>query len=211
MQEFLGMLQTKAWRTAGARYNAARRLNMREAMSMWSLTLLSALSIAVAFFQKVYSPQSGTPLDNYLTVAAMTLGVFLLILSLLEWGAKYGARAEALHRNAELLTAFHLKVAFTIKHAEYATTITPCVVDKLRIEYEEIKDRCGTNHHPRDDALFRAYHRNSPEFTSNGKPRIIWIESQWIKIIWILSEAWIFIAIWLLVAIAVSFLPDFSH
>ncbi|KWR90420.1 hypothetical protein RM96_09335 [Cupriavidus sp. IDO] len=42
---------------------------------------------------------------------AATFGVFLLVISLLEWGARYEAQAEVLHRNAEGLTAFQWKVA----------------------------------------------------------------------------------------------------
>ena len=73
MKDFLVSLRTMAWRTAGARYNAARRLKRREWFSTFSLASLSALSIAVAFAQRIYSPQSGTPLDNYLTAMSVSL------------------------------------------------------------------------------------------------------------------------------------------
>ncbi|MDO3517740.1 SLATT domain-containing protein [Ralstonia pseudosolanacearum] len=170
MKDFLAEMRTRAWRTAGARYNASRRLKMREWVSTCSLALLSALSIAVAFAQKTYSPAAGTPLDNYLSMLAVGVGVLLLVVSLLEWGAGYGARAEALHRNAELLTAFQIKVAQTIALLDSGAPTTAEVVNSLRVEYEEIKDKCITNHLPRDDALFRAHRRSDKTFERDGKP-----------------------------------------
>jgi hypothetical protein len=207
MTNFLTELRTRAWRTAGGRYNAARRLKMREWLSTCSLALLSALSIAVAFAQKVYSPMAGTPLDNYLSSLAIGVGVLLLVVSLLEWGAGYGARAEALHRNAELLTAFQIKLAQTIALSNLGTHVTAEAVDKLRLEYDEIKDKCATNHLPCDDALFRASHRLSEEFARGGKPMMHWPEASWRRMAWGLSEAWFFAAIWLLVvgSLAYSF------
>ena len=73
MTDFLLALRTTVWRTAGARYNAARRLKRREFMSVLSLALLSSLSVAIAFLQRIYSPQGGTPLDNYLTALQVVL------------------------------------------------------------------------------------------------------------------------------------------
>lgn len=179
---------------------------MREWVSTCSLALLSALSIAVAFAQKTYSPTAGTPLDNYLSTLAVGVGVLLLVVSLLEWGAGYGARAEALHRNAELLTAFQIKVAQTIAFLDSGTTATPEMVDSLRAEYEEIKDQCATNHLPRDDALFRAHRRLDESLERDGKPTMNWLEAVWTRIAWLLSETWFFAAIWLLVlgSLAVS-------
>lgn len=198
MRDFLAELRRRAWRTAGARYNASRRLKHREWLSTCSLALLSALSIAVAFAQKVYSPTSGTSLDNYLSSLAVGLGVLLLVVSLLEWGAGYGTRAENLHRNAELLTAFQIKVAQTIALIDSDSPVTVEVVDGLRLEYEEIKNKCNTNHLPRDDALFRAHHRFSEEFKKNGKPTMSLLEAFWIRLVWNITEAWFFATIWLL-------------
>ena len=44
MKDFISDLRTTAWRTAGARYNAARRLKQRETFSTVNLALLSALT-----------------------------------------------------------------------------------------------------------------------------------------------------------------------
>lgn len=205
MREFLAQLRTKAWRTAGARYNASRRLKSREWFSTCSLAFLSALSIAVAFAQKVYSPTSGTSLDNYLSTLAIGLGVLLLVVSLLEWGAGYGARAEALHRNAELLTAFQFKVAQTIALIDAGQHVTAESIDRLRLEYDEIKDKCNGNHLPCDDALFRAHNRLEKEFEKDGRPTMSCVEARWVRLGWTLSELWFFALIWLIVIGALSY------
>lgn len=206
MQKFLKDLRTIAWRTAGARYNAARRLKQREWFSTFSLAVLSALSIAVAFAQKIYSPTSGTPLDNYLSSLAAAFGVFLLVISLLEWGAGYGARAEALHRNAENLTAFHWKVAQILAQIDAGTSITDDTVNDIRIEYEAIKDKCPHNHLPIDDAMFRARHRLAKEFTDDGGRPLISRYRAWLASIrWHISELWFFGIIWAVVLLALAY------
>lgn len=200
MKQFLTDLRTISWRTAGARYNAARRLERREWFSTFSLATLSALSIAVAFMQKVYSPTPGTPLDNYLSLLAVALGVFLLAITLIEWGGRYGAKAEALHRNAELLTAFQVKLAQTLAQIDHGTLVNNKDVDDLRLEYEAIKEKCPHNHMPCDDGLFISYHRWAAEFKdTNGKPKLNLATSLFKKVLWHLSAFWFLGIIWILV------------
>lgn len=208
MKLFLDDLRTKAWRTAGARYNASRRLKRREWVSTSSLALLSALSIAVAFSQKVYA-KVGTPLDDYLSVVAMGVGALLLVISLLEWGAGYGVRAADLFKNAELLTNYQLKVAQTLAAMESGNTVTLEEVDFLRLEYEAVKDRCTTNHQPIDDALFRAQKRSDPAFRvgqkADGALQMNWLVAQSVKVAWLVSELWFFGFIWALVVCCVAY------
>lgn len=200
MKKFLTDLRLIVWRTAGARYNAARRLKQREWLSTFSLAALSALSIAVAFAQKVYSPIQGTLLDNYLSSLAAALGIFLLVISLLEWGAGYGAKAEALHRNAEYLTAFQLKLAQILAQIDSGKSVTDEEVEGLRLEYEAIKDKCPYNHMPVDDALFRANQRLAPEFANgDGTPLMSWCAAKRTGVRWYASECWFFGMVWVLV------------
>lgn len=202
MKPFLVDIRTKAWRTAGARYNASRRLKRREWVSTSSLAMLSALSVAVAFSQKVYA-KGGTPLDDYLSVVAMGLGVLLLVISLLEWGAGYGVRAEDLFKNAEVLTNFQLKVALTLEAMNAGNAVGLQEVDLLRLEYEAVKDRCTTNHQPIDDALFRAEKRLDETFraglASNGAVQMDWFRAKYTHLAWLVAELWFFGLIWLLV------------
>lgn len=169
MRKFLFSLQTDSWRTAGCRYNAARRLKRREFVSTISLAFFSASTVALAFLQRIYAAQPGSQLDNYLTFLSACLGVFLLAISLIEWGAANGAKADALHRNAESLNSFSRKVAQTVAELDAGGAVSWPNVDQLRVEYETIKDSCSQNHEPLDDRLFFAQKRMAKEFWFDGK------------------------------------------
>lgn len=131
--------------------------------------MLSALSVAAAVAHRIYSPQPGTPLDNYLTAVSVALGVFLLAISFLEWSAAYGAKADALHRNAEDLTAYHLKLAHVLARMDSGKAVEDSEVDALRVEYETIKDRCPYNHAPSDHELKLPDGRQSLRDRSYGR------------------------------------------
>ncbi len=164
--------------------------------------MLSALSVAAAVAQRIYSPQAGTSLDNYLTAISIALGVFLLTLSLLEWGAAYGAKADALHRNAEDLTAYHLKLAHVLARMDCGKVVEDSEIEALRVEYETIKDRCPYNHSPSDHELFRAQQRTAPELGAvNGKPVMNEWAALFVKARWEWSTIWFFLLIWISIAI----------
>lgn len=168
--------------------------------------MLSALSVAAAVAQRIYSPQPGSSLDNYLTAVSVALGVFLLTISLLEWGASYGAKADALHRNAEDLTAYQIKLAYVLAKMDSGKIVEDSEVDALRVEYETIKDRCPCNHAPSDDALFRAQQRMAPELGAvNGKPVMTYWDVLVVKAHWHWSTIQFLLLIWVAVAIACAY------
>jgi hypothetical protein len=168
--------------------------------------MLSASSIAAAVAQRIYSPQPGTPLDNYLTVASIALGVILLAISLLEWGAAYSAKADALHRNAEDLTAYQLKLAQVIARIDNEKAIEESEIDALRIEYETIKNRCSYNHSPIDHDLFRAQQRQAADLGATvGKPLMTDCEALVVRARWEWSTIWFFLLLWGAVVLAVIY------
>lgn len=142
-------------------------------------------------------------LDNYLAGVSVALGLFLLVISLLEWGAAYGAKADALHRNAEDLTAYHIKLAHVLARIDLEEKVTNWEVDALRVEYETIKDRCPHNHEPCDDELFRSQQRLATEFrAANGEPAMNKCCSLFVKARWKFSTIWFFLLVWIVVAVA---------
>lgn len=161
--EYLDGLRTQAWKTMGARYNATRRLRRREVVSTASISIFSAISIGLVILQKTYALEPGSTIDNYITALSALLALFILVISLVEWGAKNGERAAALHENAEELNAFQRKIAAKLTMAGGAQ-ISDAILDELRCEYETIKLSCPYNHDPSDLACFHAQHHNSPEF-----------------------------------------------
>jgi hypothetical protein len=196
MNTYLTKLSTDSWRTSSARYNAARRLRRREVFATVSLALLSSLTVACAFVQRVYAP-SGSAADNYLTVVSASLGVFLLTISLVEWGARTGAVADSLHRNAEKLNAFNRRLGLQIASV---TSITMPAAQTLFDEYEAIKADCAHNHEPIDDAFFRSKHLSAPEFlNANGQPDLSESQAFWIACMWHVSSVWYFALLWIMI------------
>ncbi|MGH8433988.1 MAG: SLATT domain-containing protein [Pseudomonas sp.] len=210
MRDFLFSVQTDSWRTAGCRYNAARRLKRREFISTVSLAFFSALTVALAFLQRVYAAQPGSQIDNYLTALSACLGIFLLAISLIEWGAANGAKTDSLHRNAEVLNAHSRKIAQTIAELGAGGQVTWGAVDKLRTEYEAIKESCSHNHEPLDDRLFLAQKRMAKEFLVNGKPSVCAFEAGWIEVRHWWSSLRSFSLYWAIVVGLVAATPWFN-
>ncbi len=211
MKDFLLSLQTDAWRTAGCRYNASRRLKRREFVSTVSLAFFSALTVALAFLQKVYSAQPGTPIDNYLTALSACLGVFLLAISLIEWGAGSGLKADLLYQNAEGLNAHSRKIAQVIAELDAGGMVTWATVDQLREEYEAIKAGCAQNHEPLDDRLFLAQKRTAKEFWCDGKPTVSAVGAWWRSVQHMWSSLRSFSIYWLIVIGLIAATPWFNR
>lgn len=210
MKNDLPALRTDAWRTSGARYNAYRRLKRREFFSTASLAFFSAATAALAFVQILYS-EDGRELAKYLTALTGGAGIFLLAVSLIEWGARSGARAERLFDNAEKLNAFQRKIGLLQAQAD-ATGVGGAVnwdqLHALREEYERIKGQCADNHAPIDDELFRARQRRAQEFLGDdGKPRISDRGARWVAFLYTMSSVWYFGLCWITFAVLIAIAP----
>ncbi|MHB1058072.1 MAG: SLATT domain-containing protein [Rhodanobacter sp.] len=192
----LERLQTDAWRTAGARYNASRRLRRRDFVSTVSMALFSAATVAVAYCQKVYA-HSGSPLDDFLTTVTVCLGVFLLAVSLIEWGSANGAKAEALYQNAENLNAFHRQVRLRKEMHQSGDAASWDEVLELTKDYEAAKRNVPHNHKPLDDLFFVATHRRAPEFQQRN---IGYCRAFFVGTWWFFSSIWYLLVLWFIVA-----------
>lgn len=200
MNDFLQRLQTQAWRTSGARYNAARRLKRRDWLATFSIAMFSAIGIALAVVQKVYVQTSTPALDSYITVVSACIGLFVLVISLIEWGASGAVKADGLHRNAELLNQFQRKIEQDLASS---IALDETLATARREEYEEMKAGCAHNHEPLDDVLFRAQQRLSKEFRKDckpdGKPQMTWIEGKWAELMALWGAAWAYLAFWVVI------------
>jgi SMODS and SLOG-associating 2TM effector domain family 5 len=200
MIDFLEKLRTDAWRTSNGRYDAARRLKRRDILATFSISMFSALTIAIAFFQKLYGLQPSGWLDKYLTAFTVCLGICILVISLIEWGVSNGVRGAALHRNAEELNYFQRELSQKLAEIASTGTISINDVDTAREKYDQIKRSCEHNHSPIDDWHVRAIRRLSPEFCdTSGRPIMSWIEAQRIRLAWTISTASYFGILWLIV------------
>lgn len=206
MEKYLIELRTVIWRTAGARYNAARRLKRKELFSTISLTFFSVITICLAVIQKIYAPAiSKSPgLDDYLTTLSILAGIFLLAISLMEWGSRNGSNADALYKNAEDLNSLQRKIKQELFRPDStSTTWEEC--GKLSVEYDAVQSRCDVNHDPLDDQCFLAANRTAVEFVSKN---IGSSEAVRIKALWFLSSVWYYLIFWVVSLIAL--VPVFS-
>ncbi len=108
--KFAKDLQTKIWRTSGARFNAARRLRRRERFSCFSIASFSAVGIALTIVQRVYGVPPETNVDNQYTLLALAISLFVLVISLIEGAGGNLLRAERLHQNAVELDTLQQRV-----------------------------------------------------------------------------------------------------
>ena len=195
MNNFLSDLRTKAWRTSGARYNAARRLKRRDGFATFSIAIFSAVGIALAVIQKVYGFEANSAIDRYVTVLSVVIGLFVIVISLIEWGFSASVKAEALHRNAEQLNRFQFEIA---QHLAGQAEPNVEVVTRLRENFEAIKESCPFNHDPVDDALFRAQQRFSSEYLEKDgiTPKMGAPAAMWAKTLSLLSVGKSYYAYW---------------
>jgi len=136
----LEKFKTDVWKTAGARFNAYRRLRKKQNASIFCISFLSLFNIAIAMFEII--PK------EYNNNASILFSVFIIMVSLLEFSKGYGTKAERMHVNAMQLTDFN-------KSLELETQLTQDLLDK----YQHIKNSCAENHESYDVELFQLQHR----------------------------------------------------
>ncbi|MCQ3002494.1 SLATT domain-containing protein [Pseudomonas sp. ICMP 561] len=200
MTDYITSLRTTIWRTSSARYNAARRLKRKELFSTISLAFFSVQTIALAVIQKIFSSKfiAIPGLDDYATVVSVLAGIFIIVISLMEWGSRNGSNADALYKNAEELNGLQRTIFLDIAKSNAGAAQNWDAATKTLEMYEEIQGRCDINHSSLDDRFFVAQHRGSPEFS---KKQISWLEAQWVSFLWFLSSIWYYLIFW---AIAVA-------
>jgi len=162
--------------------------------------MFSAIGVALVVIQKVYELQPDSSVDHYITVLSVFIGLFVIVISLIEWGAAGSLKADALHRNAIQINKFQRKLGLVLAEMADGHAPTNDEINRLHEEYEAIKATCPFNHEPIDDLLFKAQHRSSPEFVkSDGVASVSWSESQWIKLSSLLSSIWYFGFFWIVI------------
>jgi hypothetical protein len=170
--------------------------------------MFSAIAIALAVVQKTYAAPITPLLDSYIAVVSVCIGLFVLVISLMEWGSSYAVKADALHRNAELLNQLQRKIDQDLASS---IEVDQTIVTARRQEYEEIKANCAHNHEPVDDTLFRAQQRLSKEFRKdgmpNGTPQMSWFGAKWAELRQLWSAAWAYLAFWVVILALLCNMP----
>ncbi len=171
----------------------------RDWLSTISIAMFSIIGIFLPMMQRIYDFRTGSAIDNYYTALALSLSLFVLVISLVEASENYRVRADSLQRSAEQLTELRRSLEQTLARAKDTNQLSDEEVGTFRDRYEKLVQECRHNHDPIDDELFLAKHRLSPEFSVNGKPRIGWIKAQsrqfwyWWRVAGFLILAWVIV------------------
>jgi hypothetical protein len=196
--DFLSNLRKTAWRTMGARFNASRRLKRRDSIGVFSVAVFALIGVGLAIIQRIYEFKAETELDNFVTALSVALGLFVVVISLIEAGNGAAVKSEMLYRNAEELSEFQRKLEQVCATSTQGDQrISDASLSEFRDEYERIKKRCPYNHEPVDDRAFRAEHRE--DFANaNGKSDRL-VLCLWHRARYRLNSALYFGVLWLIV------------
>ena len=200
MKDFLDSLSKSAWETSCARYNASRRLKVREIFSTISLALIGLSGIILSLIQYFWITDINPKLNILITAFSIILSMLLIIISLIEWGVASGAKSEALFRNAELLNEHERKISlFKNCLKEEIMDDDYKYIDNLRDEYEKIKSTCTFNHSPVD----YEYHKivKSRYYIAHTSESFSFWRVLKGRINYYISSIWGYLIIWSIVAI----------
>lgn len=184
---------TRMWRTSGARFNAVRRLRLRNKLSIFSIAAFSLIGIILSVFEIVYGLPDGV--SHNFTFLALAISLFVLVISLLEGAASYEVRAERLSRNAVQIEAERSGLESVIAEFKDGNRKATKKFDLYREKYDHLINECPENHRPMDDLLFRIQHRKSPEFKTETIGRMK-ITSGYV--VYYGYSAWLFLVLWIL-------------
>jgi hypothetical protein len=129
-----------------ARFNAATRLEQKQAVSLFTQSMVALYFVGLAVWQAVYIGQIDEATDRLMTFIQLVSSVFTLMLGLLEAMNDYKMKAHHLHNCA-------LAVAELAQEPMIARPSDPAEVQAFRRRYNEALRVCPVNH-ARIDFLF---------------------------------------------------------
>lgn len=189
-------LQTKIWQTSGARFNASRRLQSRERLSIVSIAGLAVVGIAISIIPSVIGVPTEAVQVGLYSFLGVAIGLSVLVISLIEGGGRFSIRAEKLHDNARDLSALQNKLELVLADPSH----TSDQIEEIRFGYEKLVRECPFNHSPIDHNRFVAQHRSGKEFLGKDKkPKVSGVKAAYYVALWHLHSTWVFLVSWLLV------------
>jgi hypothetical protein len=129
-----------------ARFNAAERLESKQAASLFTQSMVALYFVGLAVWQAVYTGQIDDASARLMTFIQLVSSVFTLMLGLLEAMNDYKMKAHHLHNCA-------LAVSELAQELKIARPIDPKAVQEFRRRYSDALKACPVNH-SRLDFLF---------------------------------------------------------
>lgn len=140
-----------------ARFNAATRLEQKQAVSLFTQSMVALYFVGLAVWQAVYIGQIDEATDRLMTFVQLVSSVFTLMLGLLEAMNDYKMKAHHLQNCA-------LAVSELSQELMIARPSDPAEVQAFRRRYNEALRICPVNH-ARIDYLFAKLDANASKKT----------------------------------------------
>lgn len=140
-----------------ARFNAATRLEQKQAVSLFTQSMVALYFVGLAVWQAVYVGQIDEPTNRLMTFVQLVSSVFTLMLGLLEAMNDYKMKAHHLQNCA-------LAVSELAQELMIARPSDPAEVQAFRRRYNEALRACPVNH-ARIDYLFARLDAGAPNWT----------------------------------------------
>jgi len=137
-----------------ARFNAAERLERKNTVSLFAMSMLSLYFVGLSVWQAIYASTLDEASNRLITLASIMSSVFTLVLALLESMHDYRMKAHQLHNCA-------LAVNDLYHELQLMRPIDAGLVQEFRRRYNGAVRSCPINH-ARVDYLMARAERNVP-------------------------------------------------
>lgn len=137
-----------------ARFNAAERLERKNTVSLFAMSMVSLYFVGLSVWQVIYAPLIDEAGNRLITLVSIMSSVFTLVLALIE--AMHDYRMKAHHMHACALAVNDLYHELKLLRASDAA-----MVQEFRRRYNEVVRGCPFNH-ARVDYLMARAERGAP-------------------------------------------------
>lgn len=153
-------LYSTIWITRGARFQAYKRLKKIDALSTWTINLLSIYITGIGLL--ALAPPDGLKYieSKTWTILISVFSILIMVISLLESSKKYASMADKMHSCAKELSTIYHRVS-VLRNSQVSDQDLLSLISS----YQEIIDRYDDNHKDVDFEYFKAY--NWKEFGIN--------------------------------------------
>jgi hypothetical protein len=146
-----------------ARFNAAERLERKNMVSLFAMSMVSLYFVGLSVWQAIYAAQLDEQTGRLVTLVSIMSSMFTLILALLEAMNDYKLKAHHMHTCA-------LAVNALLHELSLIRTSDSVLVQEFRKRYSRAVRSCPFNHARVDYLMARA---------EGGVP---WIEKAWAQL-----------------------------
>jgi len=172
-ETFAKELYRKIWITRGTRFNSHKRLMSRHNWSLASIAFSSAYVLIISIIGYIPLATIDSQRKDVITLSAIVLSLFILVLSLLEASKNYQIKAKDFHDCARKMSPLYgeLRKILALEEHNIAETKISSRLAEIQIQYDTILDQCQDNHDAVDFDVFQSQHYR--DFNINTYSRVL--------------------------------------